>query len=185
MPTLHVVLLGAFLLVTIMLLATSSSGLNRAADVDLYWRDARAHSVPTAPTIFVSVMVLLTMGSMIVDLGIHPLLPAGYLTGGVLWLMASVLTAAVVVTHHGVIVHDRDVRHRIAWRQIVDYFRFENDQRQGYVLFYVDRASRRRRVEITVPIRHRKKFARLLSRYLDSRLESLPAESYGDSTLDG
>lgn len=185
MPTIHFVLLGAFLLVTLLLLATSSAGLNRAADVNMFWRDVRAHAVPLAPAIFVSIMVLLTAVSFFVDLGIHPLLPAGYLAGGVLWLMASVMTAAVVVTQHGVIIQTREGRHRVAWRQVADYFRFENDRRKGYVLFYVDRRGRRRRVEITVPARNYKEFERLLSKYLDSRLEPHPEETYGDSALDG
>lgn len=185
MPILHLVLLGTFLLVTTLLLATSSGGLNRAADVELYWRDVRAHSVPPAPVIFVSVMALLAAGALIVDLGIHPLLPAGYLVGGILWLMASVLRAAVVVTHHGIIIHGKHDRHRVAWRQIVDYFEFQSDRRQGFVLFYVDRSERRRRVEVAVPPAHREEFGHLLSRYVDTRLESLPEETYGDSTLDG
>lgn len=185
MPIFHLILLGAFLLVATLLLVTSSGGLGRAADVDLYWRDVRAHSIPVAPTVFVVVMLLLTTGTFIADLGIHPLLPTGYLTGGVIWLMASVLTAAVVVTKHGVIVHGRHVRHRVAWRQVVDYFHFERERRQGFVLFYVDRGGNRRRVEITVPPRHREKFAHLLSRHLDTRLETLPEETYGDSTLEG
>lgn len=185
MPTLHLVLLGAFLFVTALLLVTSSGGLNRAADVDLFWRDVGAHAVPTPPTVFVGIMVLLTTSSIIVDLGIHPLLPAGYLVGGVLWLMASLLSAAVVVTRHGVIVHKKDGRHRVAWRQVADYFRFENKRRQGYVLFYEDRKGRRRRVEIVVPPRHRSEFESLLSKYLDSRLEPHPEETYGDSALDG
>ena len=184
MPTIHLVLLGSFLLVTILLLASTSSGLNRAADVSLYWRDVRAHSLPLAPAIFVSIMALLTTASIVVDLGIHPFLPAGYLTGGMIWLVASVLTAAVVVTDHGVIVHKKDVRHRIAWRQVVDYFRFENDYRQGYVLFYADRKRGRQRVEIDVPARHRVQFDQLLSQYLDSRLEPMPQKTYGDSTTD-
>ena len=184
MPTIHIVLLGSFLFVTILLLVSSSSGLKRAADVSLYWRDVRAHSVPLAPAIFVSIMVLLTASSIVVDLGIHPLLPAGYLMGGTIWLVASVLTAAVVVTDHGVIIHKKDVRHRIAWRQVVDYFRFENARRQGYVLFYVDRQRGRCRVEINVPARHRVRFDQLLSQYLDSRLEPTPEKTYGGSTTD-
>lgn len=184
MPTLHFVLLGAFLLVTMLLLATSSGGLNRAADVELYWRDIRAHSLPIAPTIFVSVMTLLTVGALIVDLGIHPLIPAGYLVGGVLWMMASVLTAAVVVTQHGVIVHGRDARHRVAWRQVVDYFQFGGDRRQGYVLFYVDRKGSRCRVEIVVPMKCREQFGHILSRYVDTRLQPLAEETYGDPRLD-
>lgn len=185
MPILHFVLLGIFLLVTTLLLACSSYGLSRAADVHLYWRDIRAHSIPVAPVIFVSVMVLLAAGSMVADLGIHPLLPAGYVVGGLLWMMASVLTAAVVVTHHGFIVHRKRARHRVAWRQVVDYFRFDDGTRKGYAMFYVDRTGQRRRVELAVPERHQKQFDDLLLRYVDTRLTLLPEETYGGSTAEG
>lgn len=181
MPTIHFVLLGAFLLVTMLLLVTSSGGLNRAPDVELFWRDVRAHAIPPGPAIFVSLMVLLLVATLAFDLGIYPLVPAGYLLGGLVWLVASVLTAAVVITHHGVIVHGRDERHRVAWKQIVDYFKFDGERKKGYVLFYNDRTGRRRRVEVSVPPRHWDDFEHLLSRYLDGRLVKMPEETYGDS----
>ncbi len=181
----HFVVLGTFLLVTALLLATATAGLARAADVHMYWRDVRSHSVPATPAIFVGMMVLLEAGTLLFDLGIHPLLPAGYIIGGILWMVATVLTAAVVVTHHGIIVRCRRVRHRVAWRQVVDYFHFECGGRQGHVFFYVDRSGTRRRLEIVVPARHREQFGSLLSRYVDTRLEPLPEETYGGSTAEG
>lgn len=184
-PTLHLALLGAFLLVTVLLLATSSGGLKRAADVALFWRDARVQPLPIAPLVFSGLMIALLVSTQVVELGIHPVLPAGYLLGGVFWYAASVLTPAVVVTEHGLIVYAKGGRHRFAWRQVADYFYFERERVSGFVFFYTDRDGRRHRVQVIVPARHRVQFDHHLSHYLDARMEQLPEETFGDSTTEG
>ena len=185
LSTLHVALLAAFLLVTALLLISSSGGLKRAADVALFWRDARVQPLPIAPLVFAGLMIVLLVSTQVVELGIRPILPAGYLLGGLLWFAASVLTPAVVITEHGVIAYTKSGRHRFAWRQVADYFYFERERVSGFVFFYTDRGGRRRRVQVIVPVRHRIEFDHLLSHYLDARMERLPEETFGDSTTEG
>lgn len=185
LPSLHLALLAAFLLVTTMLLVASSGGLKRAADVEVFWRDVRVQPLPIGPVVFIALMVALLVSVRIADLEIDPLLPIGYLAGGLIWFSASILTAAVIVTDHGLIAYTKSGRHRFAWRQVADYFQFERERTRGFVFFYVDRRGRRRRVKVTVPVRHRVKFDHIVSRYLDDRMDELPEATYGDSTMEG
>lgn len=181
LPPLHSALLAAFILVTMLLLATSSAGLKRAEDVVLFWRDVRVQPLPIGPIVFLCLMVVLLIGVPLLDLGIPAILPVGYFFGGLLWLLASLLTPAAVITHHGLIARTRGRRQRVAWRQITDYFRFEKRGRSGVVFLYIDRNGDRRRLELTIPRRHADQFERILDDYVTGRLDTLPEEAFRDT----
>lgn len=178
---LHSILLAGFVGVTSLLLAVTVGHRLRMRQVLLAWPTGRFFGVPGWPAAFLVTVVLFMIWAPLDDRTVTPFLFAGYLVGGVFWLVSVWLASSVVVTRFGLGRH----RWSLAWDQVSDYFTVTRGRRQVYVFLYGDARGRQRRFELAVPARHRARFEHIVRARLDARIGPGAPQATGKKALEG
>lgn len=185
LKTLHLILQVGFISVTLLLLIVTVMNRMRVRHVRLTWRTGKLLGLPLWPTIFLTAVLLFCVGALAVGQALPLRMVAGYIAGGLFWFVASLLSASVLVTEHGLIHHMNRSGHAVTWAQVVDYFETASGQKQSYVFFYLDPSDTRRRLEVCVPRSHRAPFRRVIAEKLDARFDLSAQQVYGKKALEG
>lgn len=164
--TLHLLLLGGFVLVTVSLLALSIHNRIRVQNVVAAWRPLSWRAFPIGPILFATAIVGFEVATLVAGRTIPPMLLLGYGIGGLSWFLAAWVSSVTIVSACGVVadIHRRDLC--VAWGQVTDYFEFETCRKRGFVFFYKAEDGHTRRLEVEVP----RKLMPLLREHIEWRL---------------
>lgn len=183
--TVHLLLLVGFVGITSLLLLVTVTNRLRLRRVLLSWPSGKFFGLPIWPVVFLAAVVFLFTYSIFSGHSFSPAVFAGYITGGVFWLISSFLSSTKVISEYGIILNTNCADRAIAWGQVVDYFRFSNENNSGYVFFYSDGNSGRQRLDLVVPPACAKRFQEIVSAKLDTRFDFAVQQAFGKKALEG
>jgi energy-converting hydrogenase Eha subunit A len=169
---LHAAFVVLFVAVTGLLLAVSILRRSRMKRVRLSWSNGPLFGLPLIPSLFLAIVVGLIGYEVSFDestTSIGSLLLIGYLTGGVFWYVAALLSASVTVTDWGVSRKTHGRSEAIPWHEVTDYLVHADDRKTTYVFFRLNDRGRKQRFELEVPRSRRADFGRLVESKLDAR----------------
>lgn len=181
----HTVLVIGFVSVTGALLALTLVHRLRVRSVVLTWRAPRTGALPVWPILFIGLVVILYVFAANTVPGIPGTIFGGYVLGGVLWLVSSLMSGAVMVTDFGVVREFGRPGDAIAWMQVEDYFEVTEGARTYFVFIYEAPDGRHRRLELAVPARHVDRFRRIVRAHVDDRIEMPVTHTVGRKALEG
>jgi hypothetical protein len=182
---LHIILLGAFLSVTLLLVLITLMNRRRIQRVRIVWRPGGRWYIPAWPTAFVGIVLLLWSLSLSVGPSLPPILFTGYLLGGVFWWVAVWLSQAVLVTEYGIHRYIGRRHEAVAWGQVCDYVELSGPNPIRFSFFYTDDAGHRHRFDLAVPAACQARFRQLLRDKLDVRIAFMAGKRYGEEALEG
>lgn len=169
--TLHTVLVISFVAVTGGLLALTLVQRLRVRGIRMTWLSSSRASFPVWPTVFMGVVLVFLLYSHNTVSPVSPVVFLGYFTGGMLWFVSVVLSAAVVVTEYGVIPEAGRAGEAVGWGQVFDYFEVEEHKRIHFAFMYQDFLGERKRLDLSVPLQHADRFRRMVRAKLDVPME--------------
>ncbi len=183
--TLHQILVGGFVAVTVLLLVVTLTNRLRTKDVILSWHPGPLLGVPRWPALFLGLLLAFLVFALLTQPHVPILIFGGYLLGGVFWFAAAFLASAFHVTQHGLVHQINRSGSAVAWGQVVDYFVAAREKEQRYVFFYLDETGSRRRLELHVPAACQEAFHRIVCAHLDARFDFAMEQAYGKKALEG
>ena len=143
----------------------------RVRGIRMTWLSASRTSLPVWPTVFMGVVLVFLLYSRNTVSPVSPLVFLGYFTGGMLWFVSVVLSAAVVVTEYGILPEAGRSDEAVGWGQIFDYFEVEDHKRVHFAFMYQDFLGERKRLDLNVPLQHAERFRRMVRAKLDGPME--------------
>jgi hypothetical protein len=169
--TLHTVLVISFVGVTGGLLALTLVQRLRVRGIRMTWLSSSRASFPMWPTVFMGVVLVFLLYSRNTVAPVSPFVFLGYFSGGMIWFVSVVLSAAVVVTEYGIIPEAGRAGEAVGWGQIFDYFEVEDSKRVHFAFMYQDFLGERKRLDLSVPLQHAERFRRMVRAKLDVPME--------------
>jgi hypothetical protein len=179
----NTLVLVSFVAVTVVLFTIAVANRLRMRRVLLTWRSLRNESFPLAPAAFLILVCSFLVLLVSTELELQSWQLAGYVTGGALWLISSLLARGTIVTEHGFVLPESQGRLVVSWSQVVDYCEHAPPRGALWTFVYLDAKGSRAAVRVTVPKRLESRFRRIISERLDPRFD-LPVErAYGRAAL--
>lgn len=178
-PTVHILLLSVFVLVTSVLLATAVMNRLRIHPVRLMWYGEAFWQASGWPALFLLFVIAFVTYAGMIDDAFYLYLGLGYLTGGVCWCAAMRLSSATLITDYAIFCNTRKANCALGWSQIVDFFIQDRKGRTCYIFLYADDEGRHGRFEVPVPDGYLDRFNAMVHRHIASRTLSSPERAYG------
>lgn len=185
LTTLHFILQFGFIGVTLLLLLVTIVNRMRVQHVLLSWRKGPLGGLPVWPAAFLGSVIIFLALAFFAEQPVPLSIFGGYLTGGVLWMLAGWLSATVLVSDYGLVCDPNRSDQAVAWDQVVDYFECTTRNKQRYVFFYLDATDCRRRLDFVVPPAHRDVFGQIIQDRVDARFDLTMQRVYGKKELEG
>ena len=185
LETVHSVLVVGFVAVTGSLLALTLLHRLRVRGVVMTWRSPRTTSRPVWPILFIGLVLILYVFAANAVPDVPAAVFAGYIAGGFLWLMSSLLSGSVMVTDFGVVREFGKPGDAVAWMQVEDYFEASGAGKTTFVFLYEARDGIHRRLEVPVPVQHVDRFRRIVRAHVDDRIEAPVTHTVGRKALEG
>lgn len=137
------------------------------------------------PILFIGLVLIIYIFATNAVPDVPDLVFGGYVIGGFLWLMSSLLSGSVVVTDFGVLREFGKPGDTLAWMQVEDYFEIADGSRTHFVFIYEAEDGQHRRLEFPVPAAHVDRFRRIVRLHVDDRIETPVARAVGRKALEG
>ncbi len=138
----------------------------RIRNVHLTWCSFTAASA--WPVTFVGLITILGVYANNTATAVPSWVFAGYVFGGLVWFLASVLGTSTMVSRHGLVRGFGRQESAAAWIQITDYFEVLRRRRTHFVFFYLGPDGTRKRIEVSVPATHLAQFRTLVNEQLST-----------------
>lgn len=185
LDTVHTVLVVGFVAVTGALLALTLMHRLRVRSVVLTWRSPRTGARPVWSILFIGLVLILYVFATNAVPDVPDAVFGGYVFGGALWLVSSLLSGSVVVTDFGMVREFGKPGDAVAWMQVEDYFEVADRSGTHFVFIYEAEDGLHRRLELMVPARHVDRFRRIVRSHVDDRIETPVTHTVGRKALEG
>ena len=113
--TLHIVLVASFIAVTSVLLGMTIIQRSRIRGVKMTWVSRRTGSFLIWPSVFMGLVLVFTLYSRNTLAAVDDSVFAGYVLGGILWFVATLLSSSVVVTEYGIVPETGRGAEAVGW----------------------------------------------------------------------
>lgn len=181
--TLHLLLLFGFLGATsVYLIATVICRL-RVRRVVAWWLTGPVVGLPLAPVFFLAVVGTMLAYSLAAGQTLAPVVLAGYVAGGLCWMVGGALSRSAVASQYGVVPRAGCPGMAITWGQVVDYAAQERGDGTRYTFFYLDAKGQRQQLALEVPRARTESFARLVAAKLDARFAFSAEQAHGTGAV--
>ena len=170
---------GVMVLFTVsstLLAAYSFQNKLRLRNVRLNWRAGKMKGYPLFATVFLGLISTLGLIVFLIDDTKNFGYFAAYVWIGGMWFISSYLASKHYITDHGIVKNINEPSQTIPWFQILDFVEKESLEGSEYTFTYseMDKALTKgyKQLRLFVPASKRKKFQKVVSLKLKSRIES-------------
>ena len=170
---------GVMVLFTVsstLLAAYSFQNKLRLRNVRLNWRAGKMKGYPLFATVFLGLISTLGLIVFLIDDTKNFGYFAAYVWIGGMWFISSYLASKHYITDHGIVKNINEPSQTIPWFQILDFVEKESLEGSEYTFTYseMDKSLTKgyKQLRLFVPASKRKKFQKVVSLKLKSRIES-------------
>lgn len=159
-----------------LLAAYSFQNKLRLRNVRLNWRAGKMKGYPLFATVFLGLISTLGLIVFLIDDTKNFGYFAAYVWIGGMWFISSYLASKHYITDHGIVKNINEPSQTIPWFQILDFVEKESLEGSEYTFTYseMDKSLTKgyKQLRLFVPASKRKKFQKVVSLKLKSRIES-------------
>jgi amino acid permease len=170
---------GVMVLFTVsstLLAAYSFQNKLRLRNVRLNWRAGKMRGYPLFATVFLGLITTLGLIVYLIDDTKNFGYFAAYVWIGGMWFISSYLASKHYITDHGIVKNLNEPSQTIPWFQILDFVEKESLEGSEYTFTYSEMGKSftkgYKQLRLFVPASKRKKFQKVVSLKLKSRIES-------------